>query len=565
MVAIAVFFILNFLLFIPRYVFNKKTAAFLPIKEFFPKGKLRLQPLFTRFNEDVFRLNWEYAFVFLVLYIGKNQIPIGYAKGIIGVLYILTLLVFFYHNTIYAIYKSYPSLRADYPLIVQGIQIALSGFKGYFFLGCIAFIALCYFTLLGNFYIIEVLYSSPIVSIIGFALIVLTGILYSLYKKVNPFRFKKEFEFEIQHFATIQWSIALLSSNRFFSVKSKEELTQIPNLIADTIIKVPENLALKSKPDVYFIAIESYGAILYENETYAERYKTLIHNLEQNLESKNLKSVTILSETTITGGTSWVSFSSFLKGIKIKNDFVYRYLLNHQKECKTQSVFSVLKAFEYDTYLVAGIGGFENLTIEWDKILSFLGTENVIKYSDLEYKGKTFNFGPSAPDQYLLNKARNLMEEKSEGKPFAFFVETINSHYPFDTPTLLLSNWNDCQTAHLEDFNPTRNLSEDILENYFKAIEYQLKNMEDFISSDIKTDSVYVVFGDHQPPFITNTKNSYKTPIHIISQEKRILNEFANKGFDKGLGTDLNKNKSNFTHAAFKKAFIDIFINTYGK
>ncbi|MBP6558346.1 MAG: sulfatase-like hydrolase/transferase [Flavobacterium sp.] len=565
MVGVAVFLILNFLLFIPRYVFNTKTAAFLPIKEFFPKGKLRIQPLFTRFNEDVFRLNWEYAFIFLVLYLGKNQIPIGYAKGIVGVLYLFTLLLFFYHNTIYAIYKSYPSLRVDYRLIVQGVQIALSGFKGYFFLGCIAFISLCYFVILGNFYIVEVLYSDSFLLPIGFALIVLTGILYSLYKKVNPFQFKKEFEFEIQHFATIQWSIALLSSNRFFGVKSKEELTQIPNLIADTIIKVPENLALKSKPNVYFIAIESYGAILYENETYAEKYKTLIRKLEQKLESRNLKSATTLSETTVTGGTSWVSFSSFLKGIKIKNDFTYRYLLNHQKECKTQSVFSILKAFGYDTYLVAGIGGFESLTIEWEKILSFLGTEKAIKYADLEYKGATFNFGPSAPDQYLLNKARNLMEEKSNGKPFAFFVETINSHYNFDTPTQLLSNWEDCQTARREDFKPLQNLSEQVLENYFKAIEYQLNNLEDFISNDNESDSIYVVFGDHQPPLITHSKNSYKTPIHVISKEKKLVEQLIEKGFDYGLLTELGANKFNFSHADFKKVFVGLFINTYSQ
>lgn len=236
-------------------------------------------------------------------------------------------------------------------------------------------------------------------------------------------------------------------------------------------------------------------------------------------------------------------------------------MINNQEKYKTESLFSVLEKMGYENYLVSGLGGFENYVIEWGKILSFLDTRNVIKYTDLEYKGERFNFGPSAPDQYLLNKSRALIEEKSIGKPFALFLETINSHYNFDSPTIVLKDWKSCSTALREDYKPLQNLSEKVLDNYFKAITYQLECVVDFILSDKEKDSIYVLFGDHQPPFITNSNNSYKTPIHVISKNQTFINQWYSKGFNEGLLGSLSDSVK--CHFEIKKLFMDSFITTY--
>jgi hypothetical protein len=563
MIGLVVFLLLSFLLFAPRYAFKSKTAAFFPLKEFFPKGRFRIQPFFTRFNEDIFRLNWEYAVLVVVLSMLQNEIPMVYAKVILAVFYWSTLIFFLYHHSIYGIYKSYPSFKSDIALIRQGIQIGFSGYKTALFTGFLLFLVLSGLVFWANFYIVEMLNAANVLLFFCSA-ITFIGIAYWFYKKVNPLQFTTEDRFEIHHFATIQWSLSLLLSNRFFTRKTKEDLAQIPELIAQSVVEIPNDLSLKSKPNLCFIAIESYGAILNENEVYRERYQTLLENWERKLQNENFKSASILSETTVTGGTSWVSYSSFLKGVNIKNDFIYRFLLNHQKEHKTQSVLDILNELNYDTYLVAGIGGFETLSIEWEKIMSFLGTKNAIKYSDLEYKGETFNFGPSAPDQFLLNKARDLMKTKSKKNPFAFFVETINSHYNFDSPTRILPQWTDCQTANRHEYKPLENLSEKPVENYFEAIAYQLNNLENFINNDNTSDTIYIVFGDHQPPLITNPKNSYKTPIHIICKDADFIKPWLALGFEHGLKTKLASQKK-FSHADFKKIFTEIFFKTYQK
>ncbi|WP_412464676.1 sulfatase-like hydrolase/transferase [Flavobacterium mekongense] len=561
MTGIVVFVTLSFLLFVPRYAFNSKTTAFFPVKEFFPKGRFRIQPFFTRFNEDIFRLNWEYAFFVVVLSLLQNQIPIFYAKIILASVYWVTLIFFLYYHSIYGIYKSYPSFKSDYALIIQGFQIGFSGYKTALFAGLLLFTIVSGLVIWGNFYLAALLYRSDSLFFFCFGITCLS-IFYWFYKKINPLHFTAVEEFEIHHFATIQWGISLWLSNRFFTRKATEDLAQIPELTAQSVVEIPKNLTLQSKPNICFIALESYGALLYENNRYRERYLKLLENLEEQLQKLQFESASILSETTVTGGASWVSYSSFLKGVKIKNDFSYRFLLNHQKDFKTQSVLSILNDLGYDTYLVAGIGGFETLSIEWEKIMSFLGTNQVIKYRDLEYQGETFNFGPSAPDQFLLNKARQLMATKSAQKPFAFFVETINSHYHFDSPTVVLPQWTDCQTAKREAYHPLENLSEQPAENYFKAIEYQLQNLVDFIRNDAASDTIYVVFGDHQPPLLTQPENSYQTPIHILSKETSFVQSWLDIGFERGLKVK-TPTTTVYSHDCFKKNFAAAFFKTY--
>ena len=563
MITVVLFLLLNFVLFLPRYVFNSKTAAFFPIKEFTPKGKIRVQPLLTRFNEDVFRVNFEYALFVLLLLVFKNQIPLEYAQLLASFFYTFSLIFFLYHNSIFSIYKSYPSLKSDYPLILQGIKIGLSGFIFYFFIGCLLFLGLVVFSFWTNFYLVEKVYYNSFWLTICCCIISILGITYFIYKRLNLFRLKIEHEFDYHHFGTIQSSVFMLNSNRFFSAKSKTELSQIPNLIEETILKIPENIVMKSVPNVYIIGIESYGAILLENEEYAQKYEALMNKLYTKLNSNDWQAVSTLSETTVTGGTSWVSYSSVLKGVNIKSDFMYRHLINNQEKYNTQSFFTLFEELGYENYLISGLGGFENYTIEWEKILSFFDTKNVIKYADLDYKGERFNFGPSAPDQYLLNKSRALIQKNTSGKPFALFVETINSHYNFDSPTQLLEDWKTCNTATREDYMPLQNLTEKVIDNYFKAITYQLENLVNFILSDTENNSIYLLFGDHQPPLITNAKNSYKTPVHIITKDKTFIMQLQNKGFNEGVLCPLFDNT--ICHFEIKKLFFDSYFNVFSK
>jgi len=241
---------------------------------------------------------------------------------------------------------------------------------------------------------------------------------------------------------------------------------------------------------------------------------------------------------------------------------MYRKLLYERNLFPSQSIFDVLEQIGYSTNLIATVGGYKNFKIEWDKILSFLGTKNVIRFDDLNYKGVTFNFGPSAPDQYMLNKSIEILKEKNKNQPITFFVETINSHANFETPTTIFDDWKKCNTANREDFKPTDTSDNNLNENYFQAIQYQLKILEDLIIRE-KEDSIFVIFGDHQPPLLTSSENSFNTPIHVISKNMQFINYWLNDNFSDSLSC--NTKGVELNHHDLKSLFIANFIETYKK
>lgn len=563
MIAVVVFLVLNFILFLPRFFLNKKTSTFFPIKEFFVDGKFRIAPLLARFNDDIFRINLEFTIIVALLIILKTTIPIEIAKIFLFVFYLISLLIFYYHYAIYSIYKTFPAISTDFKLIQQGLKIGYNGFKGIFVLGIFLFVVFLISLWFLNAFLVSLIYenqSSILIIVCG--LILMATFVFCFIKKINPFRFNKEFDFHYLLYFSIQMTTFVILSNRFFNKKAKEDIKNIPRIIENSICTIPKIDSFSQKPNIYFIALESYGAILYENEIYLEKYKTLAIKIEKSLRNKGWNIASSLSNSTVTGGKSWVAYSSFLKGINIKSDSIYRQLFYNQSKYKTQSVFDVLETIGYENYLVAGLGGFENYKIEWNEILQFLGTKNVIKYKDLEYKGNRFNLGPSAPDQYLLNKSIQLIKEKNQEKPFSFFVETINSHYPFDSPTHIFENWEECNSATSNDFKTIKNQSSNQIENYFTAIEYQLKCIEDLILKE-NSDAIFVVFGDHQPPILTDKNNSYKTPIHIISKNKSFVNNWIANGFQNSMYCNKEELGSNLSHHQIKKMFLETFIKVY--
>lgn len=561
MESVLLFLLLNFLLFLPRFFLNKKTSHFLPYKEIFTERGIRLEPLLSRFNDDIFRVNLELAFLCLVLVFVKSFLAIQVSQFIFFVFYLVTLFTFYYHYSIYSIYKTFPAISVDYPLIKEGFDIAKKGYLLTLVLGLIGFLGFIIGTFFISHYFIATLYSNNSIALtLACFTILFLAFLFCIYKKVNFLRYSNDADFHYLTFAVVQSTILILSSNKFYNKKSKSDLLKIPKIIEQSCFEFPKDVHLVQKPNVFFIAVESYGAILYENEIFKSDFEKICETLSNELQSNHIYIASSLSKAAVTGGASWVSYSSFLKGINIDNNSIYRYLFNNQSKHKAESIFEFFEKQDYDSYLLSGLGGFENYTIEWDNILRFLGSKNVVKFKDLEYQGRLFNFGPSSPDQYLLHKTMEIMKTRSGNKPITSFVETINSHYPFVSPTKILDDWKKCATTSEKDFNITTKLSSNVYKNYFQAIEYQLKSVLDLITKN-NENSIFVIFGDHQPPIITNHQNSYNTPIHIVSKNKSFIEDWHRRGFSKTLY--LNNHNNDLHHYEVKNIFLEIFLKNY--
>jgi hypothetical protein len=284
-----------------------------------------------------------------------------------------------------------------------------------------------------------------------------------------------------------------------------------------------------------------------------------LETMHQTIKNDQWHAASFLSNSPVSGGGSWMAFFSVLKGIQIKTDSLYRKLVQLRDQYPVQSIFTVLRKFQYSTFLVSGIGGFENLKVPWKEILEFAGVHDVVTHKDLNYTGPLFIF-ESAPDQYFLNRSIQIMKEKNQGKPLAFFVETLNSHYDFYTPTVLLDQWEDCNTTSLEHYRPTDPKNNN-KENYFEAIKYQLKTIENLIVNEPQ-DTIFVIFGDHQPPMLTTDQNSFKTPVHIISKNRDFIALWHQKKFSNNLIVDIEKTPI-VHHHELKNLFLEFFLQQY--
>ncbi|MFB9076180.1 sulfatase-like hydrolase/transferase [Flavobacterium procerum] len=561
MTVVAIYLFLNFLLFVPLYFFNKETSTFFPKNQIFRQKnwRLGLMAVVSRMNKDIFRLNLEYTIVILILSIFKDYINFKYVAVPFQVYYIFTLTVFYYHYSIYTIYNTFPAIVSDFHLIKQGLKIAWAGYKKQLLLGISFFIILLFFTIRLNVLMLEQIENTNIILLKILApIIILIPFRHLLFRNLNYIYFQTS---DIDHYSgmQIQSLIFLISSNVFFSKKTKSEIGLIPKIYNKSEFIVSSDQTLKKKPNIYFIAIESYGAILYENEVYKKPYSELLEAMHQRIQNDQWHSASFLSNSPVSGGGSWMAFFSVLKGIEIKTDSLYRKLVQLRDQYQVQSIFTVLKKLHYNTFLVTGIGGFENFKVPWKEILEFADVQDLVINKDLNYTGPLFTL-ESAPDQYFLNRSIQIMKTKSQDNPFAFFVETLNSHYDFYSPTVLLDKWEDCNTTSLQDYEPTDPKSNN-KENYFEAIKYQLKTIENLILNE-PLDTIFVIFGDHQPPMITTDDNSFKTPVHIISKNKDFMALWHQKKFSSNLVIDIEQTPS-IEHHEIKNLFLKYFLKVY--
>jgi hypothetical protein len=52
-----------------------------------------------------------------------------------------------------------------------------------------------------------------------------------------------------------------------------------------------------------------------------------------------------------------------------------------------------------------------------------------------------------------------------------------------------------------------------------------------FVLERADEDVVFVVFGDHQPPMITEKRMGKQTPVHVIARNRELIDTFLEQGF----------------------------------
>ncbi len=320
---------------------------------------------------------------------------------------------------------------------------------------------------------------------------------------------------------------------------------------------------LVERPDIYLIFVESYGSVLYKRPDYRILYTQLLDELEDQLAADGWRAATALSSSPTWGGGSWFAYTSTLFGLRVDNQPEYLALFAKYQGEEYPDLGRYLKSQGYDYNWLTSIAT-ELSEGEWLQYRRFYGAEHWYRHRDLNYTGAEYSWGPAPPDQYALNYVREAIRQRTDD-PFLLFFITQISHYPWTDLPPVVDDWrtlNQLQAQTSEVVDPDV-MSHDVRRrNYMRAIDYELRFLVDAIRSEDE-DAIFVLIGDHQPPRVSRRDDGWETPVHIISRDPRLLDQFVAAGFTPGLAVD--DLEPDLRHEGFYSLFMRALLARYGE
>jgi hypothetical protein len=547
------FLILNFLFFLPGYLVNAGTSSFLPVRDFM-HGNLyeRAKSVFVRSNYDIFRLSVDLFLISMVYFLLRKHIRPALYGWLAGIYYVITFAYLTYYVTFEKIYLIPPVIYNDLSLLKLGFVNIMDG-QWLKSAGIILLVlALSYGLIWLVRQIIKTLnevswgkYSKTVIIVLVILLLINTLKSGLTYTSDQAF----------------QETFALIGANAKSSVDARKNLMHFSVDRINSRMNYKQ-LSLKSKPDIYLLFVESYGRLLYESPELRTSYLRCMDSCESVLLGKGLNAATGFSISPVSGGQSWVSYSTVLFGYNIRNQGTFNSLLKNPAMARYDNLFRVLNQNGYRTYRLNAMPQASNLEVPWETYSQFYSIDRWINFSDLNYTGRLYGFGPSPPDQYSINFAGRYIDRDSPG-PCALFFITQTTHNPFYCPDSLASDW---QSLNDEpdsvSFHASVFLKKPRISDYAKAVHYDLSALIQFITNVPDSNTIFILIGDHQPPLITSTKDGFETPVHIISRNKDFTRAFMQFGFREGMKAD--EKAIPIRHEGIYSMFMREFVHCYG-
>ncbi len=543
--------LINVFFFLPIYLMNYRNH-----KNILPPFKLllgehtslryRFRMIYARESSDPFRIHFEFTFLLLLFSIIGPSNTAYYIVALIGGIGWILLL---YSYLMVYIFDRSPMIKSDRQLAKTGLSIA-HRYRPLVYLGIFLFI-LC--ALGVNFFFTKFLLEnfSPSSFFVYSMLILCLALTFYHYDVANYHSLhQRAFVTSFGHFM----KNVLASKQYEYLTKKEKEFFISKNRYAD--------IHLNEKPNVKIVCLESYGAIIYKDRVIRSFLRDTFDEFRQVLSQKELKVVTGLSTSPIFSGGSWVSYYSFLYGLNFKdNNFSNMIFKGVPHFRKYESLLHFFKREGYQNYLICPLQAFTSEIIDWEMLESSFQTNKFLDWNKIGYQGEPISFyftRSCPPDQYSINKAQALIEEENSGPNTSFFC-TLNSHYPYKTPINIEKDWRNLNKQHALTKMDTKNKSI----RYQWAIKYQLEVIVDFLRNKDPKNTIYIFFGDHQPPMIADPHMGLETPVHIISNNEKLLEPFLEKGFRSGFYPSPTL-EPNIRHEGFFSLFMEGLNSAYG-
>lgn len=547
------FLLLNFLLFVPAYVANLNRSSFFPIQDLLANGSPILMAkalLYNRPNQDIFRWSIEFSLLLFVFFGWKKGKRI-YGVGLF-VLYWILLVYQIYHQAFYTLYQTPPFFYNDWGLLKVGWNIVLYDFK---FLHLMALVGV-----LGLAWLTYRLLSALLQTIQSHAFSRLSlGIILFLCLESLLLLFRWGYRAWPEHVP--QFLTASIVKNIQESLQAQRQMQEmdIPALAAH---RPYDSLQLVRKPNLFFLFVESYGRLVYDDPKIAALHQAAVLRLENRLREGAWHSRSILSTAPVSGGASWVSYSTFLDGFDFRNRGTYWALLQDDDFAQYQHLPRLLQSKGYRNYRLSSIGGSEDMEIPWDTYTRFYAVDEWIRFEEFAYRGLLYGWGPSPPDQFSLHFANERLRRQQQGDPFTLFFITQNSHNPFVSPTSVSEDWRQLNDSTVNQATESRIFEPPVLDNYISAIEYQLDFITHFITTAGQANDIFIICGDHQPPLFPQPGAGFETPLHLVAKDSAFIHALAAQDFSPGLL--IRDTSATIKHEGFYSLFLHHLLQHYG-
>lgn len=551
------FGVLNALLFLPLYLLNRGAGLAPADAGETLTGVDLLRRLFVwREGYDVFRLSLELTLLTALAVFASRARGRIYRLFFL-LLYLLALVYYVYEAATLAIYNVEPVFYSQVQLYGKGLPF-----------------------LLRHLHLPLLLYLSVgiglILAVVALAYVVWTLLDDRRLAELNPWS---------------RWGMGVMAALLLLSVAfSGANLANSHRVVSSLIAKVAENASasvelrasassiddlairvaydyrgrtLVERPNIYLIFVESYGSVLYKRPDYRILYTQLLGELEDELAADGWGAATALSSSPTWGGGSWFAYTSTLFGLRIDNQPEYLTLLAQYQQAEYPDLGRYLKSQGYDYDWLTSITT-ELSEEKWLRYQRFYGADHWYRHRDLHYEGPEYSWGPAPPDQYALNYVRESIRQRTDD-PFLLFFITQMSHYPWTNLPPIVDDWrtlNRLQAQMGEVVDPDA-MSHDVRRrNYMRAIDYELRFLVDAIRSEDEN-AIFVLIGDHQPPRVSRRNDGWETPVHVISRDPRLLEQFVSAGFTPGLVVD--DLEPDLKHEGFYSLFMRALLARYGE
>lgn len=545
----------NVACFLPSYLRYFRSAPN-PFEFLHNNGKSPYRGLIRRLfarpgYSDPWQINFDFSFVLLVAVgLGMTAAPLRWFIALVLAFSIVQIL---YNLVMETIFKRPPAILSDISLARAGLGLAQEKRVWIFALLGLALAIIGCVSYLATEWLFDIRPVSGTAPLVVAAILVPPAFYHWRIFSYDEFRNRSVYSATLHMVRNIEYCLVVLKVVR----KDRSHFESCNRF---------SEVRLSNPPNVVMVCVESYGKLAFDDPKIRTSISATLAEHERALSKRGYHFASNFSEPPIFAGGSWLSYTSLTYGFRLKDVLLFDALFTRESEFSSyESMFHVLRRNHYRNVLLCPLGGIDVNTVDWQSIRRCFNAQQILDIGALQYSGPQVNyFGRvrrfAPPDQYSLNFGYDAART-SGNNPFSLFFCTLNSHYPYQSPTIPVSDWrtlNDPQ-APLGITQQSTTVS-----RYRDAIAYQLDYILRFALDKADDELLLIVFGDHQPPFLTPEHMGKHTPVHVIARAPAVLEAFHSNGFTRSLDLSTGSPRA-IHHEAFLSLLMSGMNSAYGE